>query len=82
MLVFGWKWIDETLVITEDMKRFNIWKFVFAIFWENTPLEGKSTTLDHQRGVVGKSSSLDHQKGAGGGGGGGEKGESTPLDPT
>ena len=42
---------------------------MFAIFWESTPLEGKSTSLGHQRGVVGKSSSQDHQKGAGGGAG-------------
>lgn len=61
------------------MKRFNIWKFVFAIFWESTPLEGKSTSLGHQRGVVGKSSSRDHQKGAGGEvGRGGRKRSSGP----
>ena len=56
---------------------------MFAIFWESTPLEGKSTSLGHQRGVVGKSSSQDHQKGAGGGGwgsrgGGGRKHSSGP----
>ena len=54
---------------------------MFAIFWESTPLEGKSTSLGHQRGVVGKSSSLDHQKGAGGGGGGGGEGRKHSSGP-
>lgn len=44
-------------------------------------MEGKSTSLGHQRGVVGKSSSLDHQKGAGGGWGGGGEGRKHSSGP-
>ena len=61
------------------MKRFIIDVKVCVCYFLSTPLEGKSTSLGHQRGVVGKSSSLEHQKGAGGGGWE-EKGENTPLD--